>query len=267
MPVSCFPSFFFCLSLPLSLLCAPSRTRVSPGHGGSRPWASSGWRCCSVSLLCFLSLLQMHWPDPVVSLSFLGASLLTCMLSSVWLWLPRGGGKNQGGSHRLDSFSFLFRCDQHIQNLRHLVSKTRIKYPLILENSFLSLFISSPASAAPSLRRRPEQKRLSFQPWNPEEGVAARRAGEDPPSAPLCSHPLGCLQHTVRAGSLLSAGQGALGGPKGGGGRATPGCPDRVDAAAPLVPAVCGARLSPLCLSLLLGVAASSCASPLPWVL
>lgn len=179
----------------------------------------------------------------------------------------RGGGENQGGSHRLDSFSFLFRCDQHIQNLRHLVSKTRIKYPLILQNSFLSLFISSPASAAPSLRRWPEQKRLSAQPWNPEEGVAARRAGEDPPSALLWSHPLGCLQHTVRAGSLLSAGQGALGGPKGGGGRATPGCPDRVDAAAPLVPAVCGARISPLCFSLLLGVAASSCASQLPWIL
>lgn len=95
-PVSCFPSFFFLpLLASLPSVLSPSRTRVSPGRRRQPPWASSGWRCCSVSLLCFLSFLQTHWPDPVVSLSFLGASLLTCMLSSVLLWLPGGEEKTR----------------------------------------------------------------------------------------------------------------------------------------------------------------------------
>lgn len=262
-------SFFLFLPLLASLpsVLSPSRTRVSPERRRQPPvgvlWLEVLLRSSPVLSLftldalarpgCFFEFSRRFSPDLHVEFCIAVAS-------------KGGGEKNQGGSHRLDSFSFLFRCDQHTQNLRHLVSKTRIKYPLILENSLLPLFISSPVAAAPSLRRWPERKRLSSQTWDPEEGVAARQAGEDPPSAPLCSHPLGCL-HTVRAGSLLSAGQGALGGPKGGGGRATPGCPDRVDAAAPLVPTVCGARISPLCFSLFLGVAASSCASQLPWIL
>lgn len=89
-----------------------------------------------------------------------------------------GGEKEKGGDETREEVtdwiaSCFYSAVINIQNLRLLVFKTRIKYPLILANSFLSLFISSPVSATPAPNKLFKQKRLSFQTWNPKERVVA----------------------------------------------------------------------------------------------
>lgn len=112
-PVLC---FFFFFPLPLlspfpsvlfpSRSLSPSSTRVSFSRGTEVAAVRefSGLKCCFISLHCFLLLLQPHRPFP---LRFLSASLLTCMSSSVLLWLPR-----KKASPTLDSPLFLVSCDQ-----------------------------------------------------------------------------------------------------------------------------------------------------------
>ena len=111
--------FFFSLPLlsPFPSVLSPSRS-LSPSsthvflEGQRRlPCGRSlGWRaCCFISLHCFLLLLPPHRSLP---LHFLSAPLLTCMSSSVLLWLPR-----KKASPMLDSPLFLARqqtviCDQ-----------------------------------------------------------------------------------------------------------------------------------------------------------
>lgn len=84
---------------------------------------------------------------PVVPLLFLSASLLTCMLSSVLLRLPRKKKKQK--SHKLDSILFLFNCDQHTEFEAPCFQNKDKTYLLILANSFPSLFRGSPVSVMP----------------------------------------------------------------------------------------------------------------------
>ena len=110
-PVLC---FFFSLPLLSSFpsVLSPSRS-LSPSsthvflEGQRRLLCgrSLGWSaCCLISQHCFLLLLPPHRSFP---LHFLSASLLTCMSSSILLWLPR-----KKASPMLDSPLFLASCDQ-----------------------------------------------------------------------------------------------------------------------------------------------------------
>lgn len=100
---------FSCHSSPfpsVPLLLAPrllAHALLQRDRGGRRAGVS-GLKCCLVSPHCFLLLLPPHRPLP---LRFLSASLLTCMSSSVLLWLPR-----KKASPMLDSPLFLVSCDQ-----------------------------------------------------------------------------------------------------------------------------------------------------------
>ena len=114
LPSACFVLFFFpatpfpfpfCPS-PSPLLVSFQHTSFSRGAEAAAVRELSGLECC-VSLHCFRLLLLPHWPFP---LPFLSASLLTCMSSSVLLWLPR-----KKASPTLDSALFLVSCDQHTE--------------------------------------------------------------------------------------------------------------------------------------------------------
>lgn len=116
--------------------------------------------------------------------------------------VEKGGG---GAGKEVTNWiaSCLYSAVIDIQNLRRVVFKTGIKYLLILANSFLSLFISSPVSATPTPNGLFKQKRLSFQMWNPKEGgssVKCRRGvRKRPAERTRCSHPLVSLfQHTAQ---------------------------------------------------------------------
>lgn len=134
----------------------------------------------------------------------------------------------------------------NIQNLWHLVFKTRVKYLLILANSFLFLFISSPVSVTPAQNGFFKQKRLSIQTWNQKKGIGVWSVGEELGSGQLstllCSHPPVSQAAPLLPGSsrrasgrlgteppsaIPPAGQGAVGALMGGRGRAVPGlhCP------------------------------------------
>ena len=102
LPATPFP-FSFC-PFPFSLLVSFQHRSFSRGAEAVTMREFAGLKCCSISLHCFLLLLQPHRPYP---LHFLSASLLTCMSSSVLLWLPR-----KKASPTLDSPLFLASCDQ-----------------------------------------------------------------------------------------------------------------------------------------------------------
>lgn len=141
-----FPPLSFC---PFSflLLIAFQHMSLSRGTKVATMWELFGLRCYFIFLLCFLfftsdTLARLQ----SFSLIFLSASLLNCMLSSVLLWLPRKKKTREGTNWIAPCF---YSALISIQNLRHLVFKTRIKYLLILANSFPSLFIDSPVSISP----------------------------------------------------------------------------------------------------------------------
>lgn len=95
----------------------------------------------------------------------------------------------------------------NIQNLRHLVFKTRIKYLLILANSFPSLFIDSPVSISPPPPHMDYSSRIgsNFKQWNLR--VMWMLVGSSQRSIE-CTTMFTCFlllfQHHVQTGSLLS---------------------------------------------------------------
>jgi len=113
----------------------------------------------------------------------------------------RKGGREENGKEVTNWIASCFYSTViNIQNLRHLVFKARVRYLLILADSFLSLFISSPVSATPAPNGLFKQKRLSFQTWNPKEGGSGvkcqRRPAEHtavftPASVALSAHGAG----------------------------------------------------------------------------
>lgn len=111
LPSACFVLFFFPATPfpfpfcppPSPLLVSFRHTSFSRGAEAAPCGSSLGWSAAFLAV-GFRLLLLPHWPFP---LPFLTASLLTCMSSSVLLWLPR-----KKASPTLDSPLFLVSWDQ-----------------------------------------------------------------------------------------------------------------------------------------------------------
>lgn len=163
---ACFVLFFFFLSFSASpspifllsfFLLAPCFLPVLESLSrdrGSHPWAFLGWRCCSI----FLPLLSRFTLDtlarPGWSFHFSQRFSSDLHVEFCIAVASKGRKKTKQNKKQKEVTNWVASCFYSAvvnrENLRHLVFKTRIKYLLILADSSLSLFISSPVSVIPS---------------------------------------------------------------------------------------------------------------------